>query len=224
MYQKHGYNSRALFKQYSNLNSLQHNPIQELPERKLIGEVHTDVGLIKNTLVDINVEIACLKDVISKRPPTAASSNKFKTTDDFAKCDSAIRNDKDEFDSFFANLQHSVDINSKAWQDMCKYFKSILQNFFENEIFDNLVWKPYGAKMAIGGSRVVDAIQLSALKIDALSTEANRRQVLQTVFRKHKDACRPRRRAKGINFEADPKMFDRPAKTSLLYVGFSKFA
>lgn len=115
------------------------NPLEE---QKILDEIHVDVGLIKNTLNDINVEMACLKNCIDKTPPTPAAFN-FQTIDQFIKYNLEIQSDRDSFNSFYKLLEDSVSVSQASHgNDLTKYFKSVFVNFFRKEIFEKLSWAP----------------------------------------------------------------------------------
>lgn len=163
----------------------------------------------------MNVEMACLKNVSDKKDPPTTSELRFTSTDQFSEFDHEIRNDKNKFESFLNTLHTSVLTNGNSiGNDLSLYFKSIFKDFFGKEIFDKLVWKTYLGKIGISGSRIVDAIQLSAVKINPLSVEAASRKSLQNLFSKHKDACRPLRRKNG-NYHSLTHSLSLKARTKI---------
>lgn len=160
------------------------------------GNIVEDILTIKNSLIDISVELASIKKSLGNQQINVTESvvSIFRSKDEFINFNSEIESNKEKFDNFVKVLRNIFSNNrSEIQSDLAKFFYFILRACFDKTMIRELTWNKYKGKLAIGISRIFDAIQLSGLVVDNLSIEFDRRNILRKQFNKFKDAARLRK-------------------------------
>lgn len=150
-------------------------------------KVSNEVSEIKNVLVDITVEMSEIKKHVKKSQPLVSQNifSTFETLDSILNFNNEIEQNTDKFNEFMNVLNTIYTINQiEIRNDLSKYFNIALRACFGKQLINELSWNKYKGKFAIGSTRICQAVQLSGVKVDALSTEFDRIKILQKQFAK----------------------------------------
>lgn len=145
-------------------------------------KISSEFSEFKNVLVDMTVELSELKKHVKNSKPldSVNSFSSFETSNSFLDFNFEIERDKDKFNEFMNVLETIYSNNqNEIRNDLSKYFNLVLRACFGKQLINELSWNKYKEKFAIGSTRVFQAIQLSGVKIDGLSTEFDRLKILR---------------------------------------------
>lgn len=163
-------------------------------------KISGDISEIKNALIELTVELADLKKTIKKSQPTNSTNlfSSIEPTDSFIQFNREIENDPNKLEKYKSVLKSVFTNNQNEIRSgLSTYFGLVLRACFAKKLMNELSWNKYKGKIAVGISRVFQAIQISGLEVDGLSTEFDRINILRKEFNKYKDCSRPR---KGVWF------------------------
>lgn len=154
------------------------------------------ISTIKDSLVDISVELADIKKNIRKTSertvPNCSVSSESK--ENFLRFDEEIQQNTEKFDEF-KNILSKIFTNNEneIKSNLPKYYFIVLRSCFKRNLMNHLSWNKYNDKLAVSSTRIFQAIQHSGSVVDSLSTEFDRKNILHKEFRKFKDSCRARK-------------------------------
>lgn len=154
------------------------------------------ISTIKDSLVDISVELADIKKSIKKNSdcPVPNRSVSFETEETFLRFDQEIQRSTEKFNEFMNVLKKIFSNNeNEIKSNLLKYYFIVLRSCFHRNLMINLSWNKYKDKLAVNSTLIFQAIQLSGSAVDSLSTEFDRQNILHKEFRKFEDSCRTRR-------------------------------
>lgn len=158
--------------------------------------IATDISTIKNSLVDVAVELADLKNHIKKNSQNTVlkrSLSCFESIETFLDFNQEIENNDEKITEFLSVLKNIYSNNqNEIKSSLAKYYSMVLRSCFDRKMVCNITWKKYNGKFAVGSTRILQAIQLSGSEVDSLSTEFDRQNILRKELQKYKDSCRLR--------------------------------
>lgn len=156
--------------------------------------INQNILSIKNSLVDIHVELADIKKVLKNQQPKTISVSCFDSKESFLKFNTEIESDEQKKENFMNVLKNIFTNNqSEIKSSIAVYYKLVLRACFDKKLVHELTWNKYKGKLAIANTRIFQAIQHSGSEVDNLSTEFDRQNALHKEFSKYKDSCRVRR-------------------------------
>lgn len=154
------------------------------------------ISTIKDSLVDISVELADIKKSIKKNSERTVPNRlvSIESEVNFLRFDQEIQQNTEKFNEFMNVLEKIFSNNeNEIKSNLPKYYSIVLRSCFNRNLMNMLSWNKYKDKLAVNSTRIFEAIQLSGSAVDSLSTEFDRRNILHKEFRKFKDSCRSRK-------------------------------
>lgn len=151
---------------------------------------------IKDSLVDISVELADIKKSIKKNSEPAAPNRSvsFESEETFLRFEQEIQRSTEKYNEFTIVLKKIFSNNeNEIKSNLPKFYSIVLRACFNRNLMQNLSWNKYKEKCAVNSTRIFQAIQHSGSAVDSLSMGFDRQKILHKEFKKFKDSCRARK-------------------------------